>query len=48
MNPPINDIDVVFYDPWTDNMSIRNYPGPFITHAMLDIPFRKSSVGGDS
>jgi hypothetical protein len=37
-----------FTIPWTDIMSIRNYPGPLITHEMLDIPFRKSSVRGDS
>jgi hypothetical protein len=48
MNPSINDIDGVFYDPWTANMPIRNYPSPFTTQEMLDIPFRKSSVGGDS
>jgi hypothetical protein len=48
MNLSINDIDGVFYDPWTDNMTIHNYPGPFITHKKRDIPFRKSSAGGDS
>jgi hypothetical protein len=48
MNPSINNIDAVFYDPWTDNMTIHNYSGPFITYEMLDILFRKSSVGCDS